>query len=140
MPGRGEMPPVRVLIVEDFEPFRQFVCSILRARSDFEIIAAVEDGLEAVQVATDQKPDLILLDIGLPKLNGFQAAVQIREASPDSKIIFVTQETSPEVVHKALDIGAAGYVLKSHAGKDLVPAVEAVIQERRFVTESLARS
>ena len=83
---------VRVLVVEDFEPFRQLTRSMLGKRSDLQIICEVSDGLEAVRKAEKLKPDLILLDVGLPTLNGFEAARQIRTASPNSKIIFVTQE------------------------------------------------
>lgn len=92
------------------------------------------DGLEAVQKAEELKPDLILMDIGLPGLNGIEAGRQIRKLVPDAKIIFLTQESSEDVVQEALRLGARGYVVKTRAGSDLMPAVEAVLQGKQFVS------
>jgi DNA-binding NarL/FixJ family response regulator len=97
----------------------------------------VSDGLEAVQKAEELKPDLILLDIGLPTLNGIEAARQIRQLSPDSKIIFVSQESSRKVVQEALSLGAQGYVVKAMAAHELLAAVEAVIAGKQFVSRAL---
>ena len=127
------MSSLRVLVVEDFAPFRQFVCSTLGKRRDLQVICDVSDGLEAVQKAEELKPDLILLDIGLPTLNGIEAARRIRKLSPESKIIFLTQESSADVVQQALSLGAWGYVLKSRAAGELLAAVESVISEKQFV-------
>ena len=127
---------VRVLVVEDFEPFRQFVKLTLAGVSDLQVIGEVYDGLAAVQKAVELQPDLILLDIGLPTLNGFEAARQIRKLVPDSKIIFLTQESSADVVEEALSIGAWGYVVKIRAGTELLAAVEAVISGKRFVSST----
>jgi Response regulator containing a CheY-like receiver domain and an HTH DNA-binding domain len=91
-------PVTRVLIVEDFLASRRFICSTLGESLDLRVIAEVADGLEAVQKAAELKPDLILLDIGLPTINGIEAARQIRKVSPESKIVFVSQESSPDVV------------------------------------------
>jgi DNA-binding NarL/FixJ family response regulator len=130
------MPTVRVLIVEDFVPFRQFICSKLTAMSDLHVIGEVSDGSEAVQKAVELKPDLILLDIGLPTLNGIEAARQIRELVPESRIIFLSQESSPDVVEEALTLGARGYLIKVRAGSELLAAVEAVISGQRFVGDT----
>ena len=100
------------------------------------MICEVSDGLEAVQKAEELKPDLILLDIGLPSLSGIEAARQIRELSPESKIIFVSQELSADVVQEALSTGANGYVFKTQAGNDLLAAVEAVILGKQFVSSA----
>lgn len=127
---------VRVLVVEDFEPFRRSVCSMAK-KSEFQILCEVSNGLEAVNKAATLQPDLILLDVGLPCLNGIEAARQIRKLSPKSKILFVTQESSAEVVQEALRLGAWGYVVKTRATKDLLPAVEAVLQGRQFVSSRL---
>ena len=129
--------PLRVLLVEDFTPFRRFICSTLAKRDDLKVICEVSDGQEAVQKAEELKPDLILLDIGLPTLNGIEAARRIRELSPESRIIFLTQESSPEVVQMALDLGAWGYVRKVMAGSDLLAAVDTVLAGRRFVSSNL---
>ena len=118
---------VRVLVVEDFEPFRRFICSKLGENPELLVIGEASDGLEAVCKAEELQPDLVLLDIGLPKLNGIEAGQQLRKLSPKSKIIFVTQESSAEVVHEALSLGARGYVVKTSAESDLLAAVESVI-------------
>jgi DNA-binding NarL/FixJ family response regulator len=125
---------IRVLVVEDFAPFRQFTRSTLGERADLQVICEVADGLEAVQKAEELKPDLILLDIGLPTLNGIEAARQIRKLAPESKIIFLTQESSADVVQEALGLGAWGYVVKTRAGSNLLAAVEAVLMEKQFVS------
>lgn len=129
---------VRILVVEDFSPFREFVCSTLRRRPDLQLVAEVSDGLEAVQKAAELQPDLILLDIGLPTLNGIEAARQIHKLSPKSKILFVSQESSTDVVQEAMCLGAMGYVVKAHAASDLLAAVEAVCQGRWFVSAGVA--
>src|SRR6266850_2193898 len=110
------MSLIRVLVIEDFEPFRQFKVSTLGKRRDLQVIGEASDGLEGVRKAGELKPDLILLDIGLPGLNGLDAARQIRKLSPESKIIFVSQESSPDIVQEALSLGALGYVIKARAG------------------------
>jgi DNA-binding NarL/FixJ family response regulator len=123
---------VRVLLVEDFEPFRRFIHTTLQ--TELQIIAEVSDGLEAVSKAEELQPDLILLDIGLPTLNGIEAARQIHLLSPRSKILFVSQESSADVIEEAMNSGAHGYVVKAHAATDLLDAVEAVCQGRKFVS------
>jgi DNA-binding NarL/FixJ family response regulator len=128
---------IQALVVEDFEPFRQFVCSTLGQRREFQVIAEAADGLEAVRGAEQLQPDLILLDIGLPRLNGMAAARRIRNVSPKSKIIFVTQESDPDVVQEAFNLGAWGYVVKTQAGTDLLAAVDAVLDGRQFVRSAL---
>ena len=128
------MSSVRILVVEDFEPFRGFIRSTLEKTPDLQIVCEVSDGLEAVQKAVELKPDLILLDIGLPVLNGIEAARQIRKLVPESKIIFLSQESSAEIVQEAFSLGAWGYVVKTSAGRDLLTAVEAVISGKQFVS------
>jgi len=131
---------VGVLVVDDFKPFRVLVSSLLQNRSDLKIIAEGSDGLEAVQKAKELHPDLILLDIGLPKLNGIAAARQIREAAPNSKILFLSQETSPDVVQEAIALGALGYVAKAKAGTDLLKAIEVVLLGKQFIGSGLGGS
>lgn len=129
---------VRVLVVEDYDPFRRFVCLTLSKRHDLQIVREVSDGLEAVHQAAELQPDLILLDIGLPSLSGIEAARRIRKLSPQSKIIFVSQEDSADVVEEAFRSGALGYVVKTQAGSELLAAVELIRQGRRFVGAGLA--
>ena len=122
---------MRVLVVEDFAPFRQFVTSTLRKAPDFQVIGEVSDGLEAVRKAEELKPDLILLDIGLPTLNGIDAARQIRKLSPGSAIVFLSQESSTDVMQEALSSGASAYVVKARAAAELLPVLNAVILEKQ---------
>jgi DNA-binding NarL/FixJ family response regulator len=132
-----ETPSRRILVVEDYEPFRRFVCSTLSKEPGFQISEAA-DGLEAVEKAQQLRPELILLDIGLPSLNGIDTARRIRKLLPESKILFVSQESSADVVQEALTSGALGYVVKVHAGNELLPAVEAVLQGMQFVSRGLS--
>lgn len=128
----------RVLVVDDFEPFRRVVASILQKRPELQIICEVSDGLEAVQKAEELQPDLILLDIGLPKLNGIEAARRIRKLSSGSKILFVSQESSADVVQEALATGARGYVLKTDARSEILAAVDAMLRGEQFVGRRFA--
>jgi DNA-binding NarL/FixJ family response regulator len=125
---------VRILVGEDFEPWCRFVVSLLQEKPEWRIVSETSDGLEAVQKAKELRPDLILLDIGLPKLNGIEAARQIRKLTPESRIIFVSQESSADVVAEALSFGARGYVLKMRAGGDLLIAIKAVLEGKQFVS------
>src|SRR5215469_13305757 len=129
---------IRVLIVEDYAPWRRFICSMLEKRRGLRIVGEVLDGFLAVQKAQELQPDLILLDIGLPTINGIEAARRIRDQAPNSKILFVTENRCSEVVQEALRTGALGYVAKSDAATELLPAVEAVRQGKQFVSPRLA--
>jgi len=129
---------VRVLVVEDFEPWRQFIHSELNKRTDLAIVSEATDGLEAVQKAKELQPDLILLDVGLPSLNGIEVARRIREQNPKSKILFVSENRSSDVAEEALRAGGGGYVVKSDVASDLLPAVDAVLSDRQFISASLA--
>jgi len=132
------MPSVRVLVVEDYEPFRRFVCSTLVERPELQVIGEASDGLEAVRKAEELQPDLILMDVGLPTLNGIEAARQIRKLSAKSRILCVSQVSSADVVQEALCIGALGYVIKTHAGIELLAALDAVHQGVPFVSSGLS--
>lgn len=124
---------VRVLLVDDFESFRRFVASAIGTRPELQIVGEASDGLEAVKKAEELQPDLILLDIGLPMLNGIEAARRIRKCCPQSKILFVSGNSSIDVVQGALATGAAGYVVKSNAGRDLLTAIDIVLRGEQFL-------
>jgi DNA-binding NarL/FixJ family response regulator len=109
---------------------------LLQPRPESQVIAEASDGLEAVQKAEDLKPDVILLDIGLPKLNGIEAARRIRQRSPSSKIIFLSQNNDLDVVRAALGTGALGYVRKIDAGRELLLALDAVLRGEQFISSS----
>jgi CheY-like chemotaxis protein len=131
---------VRILLVEDFEPFRRFLRSALQRRPNFKVVGEALDGLEAIQKAKELQPELILLDIGLPKLSGLAAAEQIRVLAPDAKILVVSLESSPTAVEEAFRLGALGYIHKLHTDIDLIPAIDAVLAGRQFVSRDLGFS
>ena len=124
-----------VLVVDDYEPFRRFICLTLRNRTELQVICEASDGLEAVKKAEELQPDLILLDIGLPALNGIEAAHRISQLVPTAKILFVSMSSDVDVVTAALSNGANGYVRKENAHSDLLPAIEAVLRGDRFVSK-----
>jgi DNA-binding NarL/FixJ family response regulator len=117
---------IRILLVDDFAPWRQVVSSMLLVKPELQVVGEASDGPEAVEKAVTLKPDLILLDIGLPTLNGIQAARQIRQLAPESQIIFLTQESSEDLMREALSTGALGYVVKSRAVSDLLTTLTAI--------------
>jgi DNA-binding NarL/FixJ family response regulator len=130
--------PFRVLIVDDFEGWRRFVAQFLGGYPEWQIVGEASDGLEGVQKTEELQPDLILLDLGLPKLNGIDAALKIRSIAPKSKILFVSENRCPDLVQGALATGAHGYVVKSDAPFDLLPAMQAVVSDKRFVGSRFA--
>jgi DNA-binding NarL/FixJ family response regulator len=117
--------PLRILVVDDFAEWRVRVRSMLQARPEWQVIGEACDGLEAVQRTSELQPDIVLLDIGMPILNGIEAAKRIRQDSPGSRIIFVTQESDADIRTAALATGADGYLLKANAMSELLPALEA---------------
>jgi len=135
--GRRHMPLIRVLVVDDFAPWRQFVHSALQKHCYLRIVSEASDGQQAVREAMELQPDLILLDIGLPILNGIEVARQIRHLVPDARILFLSENNSDDIADAALNTGAGGYVIKSAAGTELLPAIQAVMEGRRFVSAKL---
>ena len=130
--------PIRVLVVDDYESWRRYLLAAIQKQTEIQVIREVSDGLEAVQQAEELQPDLILLDIGLPTLNGIEAARRIRKVSPASRILFVSENRSADIAEEALSTGASGYVVKSDTGSELLPAVKAVLEGKRFISASLA--
>jgi DNA-binding NarL/FixJ family response regulator len=125
---------MKVLIVEDNIAFRQFIRNTIEDELGPVEITEASDGLVAVQQALEVKPQLIVLDIGLPSLNGLEAARRIRKDSVASKILFLSEQSSREVVQEALEIGARAYVIKSDAGRDLARALRTVLNGDRFIS------
>jgi DNA-binding NarL/FixJ family response regulator len=136
----GKVVATRVLLVEDHEPFRRFVRAALSEHPDFCLVDEACDGLQAVHKFQELEPDLVLMDIGLPGQNGLLAARKMLALAPACKIVFLTQEGSPEIVEEALKLGAAGYVMKAHAAGELLPAVLAARDGRLFTSTVMARS
>jgi DNA-binding NarL/FixJ family response regulator len=129
---------IRTLVVDDFASFRRRVCWMLEENPEVRVIGEAVDGVEAVQKAVEFQPDLILLDSDLPKLSGIEAARQIRKIAPKSKILFLSQDSNPEVVQDAFGLGARGYVTKSDAARELLTAVKAVGLGKQYVSRALA--
>lgn len=130
-------PTLRILVVDDYKPFRRFVLLTLKQKPDLQVVGEAADGVEAVEKAEVLLPDLIVLDLALPKLHGIEVARRIRKVSPECKILFVSEESSSDVVQEALRLGALGYVVKTHAASELLAAVEAVRQGKRFLSNGL---
>jgi DNA-binding NarL/FixJ family response regulator len=134
---RHRLPRIRILIADDFKDWRRQVVLLFQERPEWQIVAEAADGTAAIQGAEELQPDLILLDIGLPKQNGIEAARRIRRLSPSSKIVFLSQNNELDIVREALGTGAQGYVRKTDAGSELVPAVDAVLRGKQFVSSGL---
>lgn len=132
--GQLDNSQIRTLLVDDFYPFRRYMCSTLRKRTDLRVIGEAADGLQAVKLAQQLLPDLVLMDVGLPRLNGIDAAREIRTVCPDAKIVFVSQESSRELAEEALALGAKGYLVKSTVAMELLTALDLVIGGGRFVS------
>ena len=132
------MSIVRILVVEDIKYWREFVSSMLRKEPSFEIICEAVDGAEAVVTAEKLKPTVVLLDIGLPKMNGIEAGKWIGKLVPETKVVFFSEEHDMDIVLAALKIGASGYVLKSDATHDLIAAIHAAVKGDKFVSRTVA--
>lgn len=129
-----------ILLVDDYEPWRRFIRTMLEKQPRMQVVGETSDGLDAVQKAQELQPELILLDIGLPSIHGLEAARRIRQSAPKSKILFVTENRNREIAQEALASGARGYLLKSAAASELLTAIEAVLQGKQFVSARLSDS
>jgi DNA-binding NarL/FixJ family response regulator len=138
-PGSSKiMSALRVLVVDDSEVMRRAVCALLAGQPELSVVSVARDGVEAVEQAQEQQPDVILLDITLPRLSGIEAARQIRLVAPDSKILFLSQHDTWATASEALKTGAIGYVVKSDAALELIPGVRSVCHGQSFVSSTLA--
>ena len=133
------MSVLRILIADDHEVARKGIRSLLESHAEWEVCGEARDGREAVEYASQLQPDVFLLDIGMPNLNGLDAARQILAIIPDARILILTVHDSEQVVREVLAAGARGFLLKSDAGRDLVAAVEALQRRRTFFTSSVAQ-
>ena len=133
------MGTFRILIADDHEVARTGIRALLESHAGWEICGEAKDGREAVELTHKLKPDVILLDIGMPNLNGLDAARQILATMPFARILILTMHDSDQAVREVLSAGARGFLLKSDAGRDLVAAVEALQQHRTFFTTKVAQ-
>ncbi len=130
---------LRILVADDHELARRGIRSLLESHPGWEVCAEAKDGRDAVELATSSKPDLVLLDIGMPNLNGLEAARQILATNPNIPILILTMHDSDGVIREVLRAGARGFVLKSDAGRDLVAAVDALQRQRTFFTTRVSQ-
>lgn len=128
---------VRVLIVDDFPAWRSFVALQVRQKKAWQIVSEASDGVEAIQKACESRPEVVVLDIGLPGLSGLEVAQCILRDLPSTKILFLSENRSCEVVQECLRIGGSGYVLKSDSAKDFLPAMAAVLRGEIFLSTNL---
>lgn len=130
---------IRILVVDDYGPWRHFVLSKIKKTSGLEVVGEAADGTEAIARALELKPDLMLLDIGLPNLSGLEVAGRLGEMLPGTKIIFLTQNRDAELLAHCLSHGGRGYVVKADAGSELLPAIEAVMRGTEYISERMKR-
>lgn len=131
------MSVVQILLADDSLPWQRFVLTYFETKTEFKVITIAPDGFEAVQKANALRPEVILMDVSLPGMNGIEAARQIRGLSPGSKILFLSMHGDSEIVQAAFDAGGSGYVLKQDFNRDLIPAIRTILLGQRFVSHSL---
>jgi DNA-binding NarL/FixJ family response regulator len=131
------MSVTQILVVDNFPRWHSFVLTKLESETDLRIISIACDGLEAVRKAKELQPDVILMDVSLPGMNGFEATRQILRFSPACKILFLSEHRSSDLVRAAFEVGGRGYVLKSDSNSDLIPGIRAVLLDQQFVSHSL---
>jgi DNA-binding NarL/FixJ family response regulator len=135
--GRRIMP-FRILVADDHEVVRRGLCALLRNQPDWDVCGEAKDGRDAVEKVLLLKPEVVILDIGMPNLNGLEATRQILKANPQVKVLILTLHDSDQVVQEVLNAGARGFLLKTDAARDLVVAVEALRRNKIYFTPKVA--
>jgi DNA-binding NarL/FixJ family response regulator len=129
------MCSAHILVVDDHPVTRKTICGLLRSEPDFDVVCDATNGTDAVERAKNLQPDVVVLDINMPGMNGLEAARHIKDAAPSTEILFLSQHTELETIRQAFHVGGRGYVVKSDAAKELVPAVYAVRAKNRYLSE-----
>ncbi len=132
------MAAFRILLADDHEVVRKGLCALLTSQPDWEVCGEASDGRDAVEKAQKLRPDVVILDIGMPSLNGLEATRHILKANPGTKVLILTLHDSDQVVREVLNAGARGFLLKSDAARDLVAAVEALRRDKTYFTSKVA--
>jgi DNA-binding NarL/FixJ family response regulator len=133
------MPVLKVLIADDHEIVRQGLRSMLEAKGDCQIVGEAANGRQAVSMTRDLSPDVVILDVGMPTLNGTEATRQILKIRPQTKVLILTMHESDSVIREVLDAGARGYILKTDAGRDLLTAVDSLRSNKTFFTSRISQ-
>lgn len=136
---RPTMPALKVLIADDHEIVRQGLRSMLEAQRECQVVGEAGDGRQAVTLTKELNPDVVILDIGMPTLNGLEATRQILKMRPQTKVLILTMHESDSVIREVLDAGARGYILKTDAGRDLVTAVDSLRRNKTFFTSRVSQ-
>lgn len=132
------MSDLSILVVDDHEIVRHGVTALLEAHPGWKVCAEATDGREAVELAKTHQPDVVILDLAMPGLNGLETTRRIRRSAPRTAVVVLTMHNSEQIAREVLQAGARGYILKSDAGRDLVQAVEAVARGQHFLTSRIA--
>lgn len=132
---RSKADAVRIVVVEDHELARKTICDVLQTEQEFEVVYQAKNGLEGTLAAESLQPDIVVLDVTMPTLGGIEAAVRIRRVAPKARIVFLSQHNSKGLAEAALATGAHGYVVKSAAGTDLIPAIRAALAGKKFISK-----
>src|SRR5262249_49953275 len=134
------MCTIRILLADDFLPWHRIIQEIVRLETDLKIIAKVTDGVEAVEKAAQLQPDVVLLELRLPRMHGLRAAEQIQKCCAASKIVFLSNEPDQDLIKAAFRQGALGYISKNDVSLDLVACIRSVLRNEPYVSRSLRRA
>lgn len=133
------MASIRVLVADDHDILRRGLRDLLEGQPGWSVVAEAVNGTQAIELALQLKPDIAVVDVGMPDLNGFETTRRIREALPATEVLILTAHDSEQLVHEAEASGARGYLLKSDVGRDLIAAVESVYRHKFFLSPQMAR-
>ena len=133
------MSTIRILLADNFLSWHRIIPEIIRLETDLKVVAKVTDGVEAVEKAVQLQPDVVLLELRLPRMHGLRAAEQIQERCTASKIVFLSIEPDPDVIRAAFRLGALGYIAKGDVSLDLVACIRSVLRNEPYVSRSLRR-